>query len=199
MSLQGVRIGVVVTASHCTFKKVFPEIRKLAAENAELYPVVSNSAFSNDTRFGPGSYWCQELMDIAKRPLITTIVEAEPIGPKKMLDVLLVAPCTGNSIAKLTRGITDTPALMAVKAQLRNQRPVVIAISSNDGLGLNAGNIAVLLNTKNIFVVPFGQDDPFEKPNSLVSHCDLIVDALRLALVGKQLQPLIIEYKKPGN
>jgi len=195
MRLQGVRIGFVLTGSHCTLNKIFGEIERIIAEGAEVYPVASYSVVSTDTRFGTASYWCQKLQEITCRPIIKTIVDAEPIGPQKLLDILVVAPCTGNTIAKLANGITDTPALMAVKAHLRNQRPVVIAISTNDGLGLNARNIATLHNTKNIFLVPFGQDNPFEKPNSLVAHLDKILDTICFALEGKQIQPLLVEYK----
>ncbi len=133
-----------------------------------------------------------KLYEITNREPIRTIDAAEPIGPGKLFDLLVVAPCTGNTLAKLANGITDTPALMAIKAHLRNQRPVVIAVSTNDGLGLNAKNIATLLNTKHIFMVPFGQDNPAVKPNSLAAGLDRLLDTICCALEGKQIQPVLI-------
>jgi len=134
----------------------------------------------------------QFLGEISDQPIINTIVGAEPIGPGRLLDLVVVMPATGNTIAKLANGIVDTPALMAIKAHLRNQRPVVIAISTNDALGLNARNLGVLLNTKNIYFVPFRQDDPYQKGNSLVANLDQVVDTAICALQGKQIQPLIL-------
>jgi dipicolinate synthase subunit B len=142
MLLKGIRVGFVLTGSHCTFAKVIPQIEKIISEGAEVFPVVSYAVSSTDTRFGSSKEWCDKLQDLTKKPLITTIVEAEPVGPGKLFDILVVAPCTGNTLAKLANGITDTPALMAIKAHMRNQRSVVIAISTNDGLGFNAKNIA---------------------------------------------------------
>lgn len=194
MNLNGIRLGFVVTGSHCTMKSILTEITKLVKEGADVYPVVSYSISTTDTRFGKASEFCDKLKEITGHEPIKTIVDAEPIGPNKLFDVLVVAPCTGNTLAKLANGITDTPALMAIKAHLRNQRPVVIAVSTNDGLGLNAKNIATLLNTKHIFLVPFGQDNPVEKPNSLVARLDKIRDTICLALEGKQIQPVIIQY-----
>ncbi|MGB9791507.1 MAG: dipicolinate synthase subunit B [Thermacetogeniaceae bacterium] len=194
MNLKGIRLGFVVTGSHCTMKNVLTEIDNLVKEGADVYPVVSYSISTTDTRFGKASEFCNKLKEITGHEPIKTIVDAEPIGPNKLFDVLVVAPCTGNTLAKLANGITDTPALMAIKAHLRNQRPVVIAVSTNDGLGLNAKNIATLLNTKHIFLVPFGQDNPIEKPNSLVARLDKIRDTIRLALEGKQIQPVLIQY-----
>ncbi|NPV28268.1 MAG: dipicolinate synthase subunit B [Firmicutes bacterium] len=195
MRLKGVRVGFVVTGSHCTIQEILREIEKIVAEGADVFPVVSYSVSTTDTRFGKASDWCNRLQEITKKAVIKTIAEAEPIGPGKSFDVLVVAPCTGNTLAKLANGITDTPALMAIKAHLRNQRPVVIAVSTNDGLGLNAKNIATLLNAKNIYMVPFGQDNPFAKPNSLVAHMEKIIDTVCLALEGKQIQPVLVEYK----
>ena len=125
---------------------------------------------------------------------MTSIVEVEPIGPRKLFDILVIAPCTGNTMAKLANGITDGPVLMAAKAMLRNQRPVVLAISTNDGLGLNAKNLGILLNTKNVYLVPFGQDNPQQKPNSLVARVELLLDTVILALQGKQLQPVLVTF-----
>ncbi|HHW40402.1 MAG TPA: dipicolinate synthase subunit B [Syntrophomonadaceae bacterium] len=194
MNLKGIRLGFVVTGSHCTMGAVFNEITKLVQEGAEVYPIVSYSISTTDTRFGKSSDLCAKLQEITGHEPIKTIVDAEPIGPNKLFDILVVAPCTGNTLAKLANGITDTPALMAIKAHLRNQLPVVIAVSTNDGLGLNAKNIATLLNTKNIYLVPFGQDNPSVKPNSLVAHLDKMRDTVCLALEGKQIQPVLLQY-----
>ena len=195
MRLKGIRVGFVVTGSHCTLAQIISQIEKLISEGAEVFPVVSNAVSTTDTRFGKSTEWCSKLQKLTKKPLIKTVVEAEPIGPGKLFDILIAAPCTGNTLAKLANGITDTPALMAIKAHLRNQRPVVIAISTNDGLGINAKNIAALLNTKSIYLVPFGQDNPAVKPNSLVAQMDKIIDTICHALEGKQVQPLLVEYK----
>lgn len=194
MNLNGTRLGFVVTGSHCTMGAVLNEITKLVKEGAEVYPIVSYSISTTDTRFGKATEFCAKLKEITGHEPIKTIVDAEPIGPNKLFDVLVVAPCTGNTLAKLANGITDTPALMAIKAHLRNQRPVVIAVSTNDGLGLNAKNIATLLNTKNIYLVPFGQDNPIEKPNSLVAQLDKMCQTICLALEGKQIQPVLVQY-----
>lgn len=195
MHLKGIRVGFVVTGSHCTINVVLKELQRIVNEEAEVYPVVSYSVSKMNTRFGTATFWCEKLQQITKKPVIKTIVDAEPIGPSELFDILVVAPCTGNTLAKLANGITDTPALMAIKAHLRNQRPVVLAISTNDGLGLNAKNIATILNTKNIFMVPFSQDNPVVKPNSLVAHTDKILDTVCLALEGKQIQPILVGYK----
>lgn len=195
MRLKGIRVGFVVTGSHCTLAQIISQIEKLISEGAEVFPVVSNAVSTTDTRFGKSTEWCSKLQELTKKPLIKSVVEAEPIGPGKLFDILIAAPCTGNTLAKLANGITDTTALMAIKAHLRNQRPVVIAISTNDGLGLNAKNIAALLNTKSIYLVPFGQDNPAVKPNSLVAQMDKIIDTICHALEGKQVQPLLVEYK----
>jgi len=194
--LKGIRLGFVVTGSHCTLKEVIAEAEKLAAEGAEITPVVSYAVSNTDTRFGKAADWCSRLNEIAGKEPIKSIEAAEPIGPGKLLDILVVAPCTGNTLAKLANGIADTPALMAIKAHLRNQRPVVIAVSTNDGLGLNARNIATLINTKYIYMVPFGQDNPVAKPNSLVAKLDQLLNTVCCALEGKQLQPLLIQAAK---
>ncbi len=190
--LTGVKIGVVLTGSHCTIGDTLPQIERLLCEGAEIHPVLSDSVNEIDNRF----YKVDELKAILKRmtnkPIINSIIGAEPIGPQKKLDIVVVVPATGNTIAKLANGIVDTPALMAIKAQLRNQRPVVIAVSTNDGLGINARNIGLLLNMKNIYFVPFRQDDPYQKANSLVANLEQIVDTTLFALQGKQIQPLLL-------
>lgn len=189
--LEGVRVGCVMTGSFCTFKKVFEAWMNLRAEGAELYPIMSFNAASTDTRF----YRAQEsrlfFEEITGKNVWSTIAEVEPIGPKKLLDLLIVAPCTGNTLAKIANGITDTPAALAVKSHLRNGRPVVIAVSTNDGLSGSAINLGKLLNTKHIFFVPFRQDDHKEKPNSLVADFDLLPETIALAVENRQIEPVL--------
>ncbi|MCL6477016.1 MAG: dipicolinate synthase subunit B [Peptococcaceae bacterium] len=194
MRLKGVKIGFALTGSHCTLDEIFPEMESLKKEGAELYPIISYSIDQTVSIYGSPEKWKSELVRITGREPINTIAGAEPVGPAKMFDVMVIAPCTGNTLAKLANAITDTPVLMAAKAHLRNQRPLVLAFSTNDGLGLNAKNIGLLLNTKNVFVVPFGQDNPAGKPNSLKAKTDLITDTILLALEGKQIQPLLITF-----
>jgi len=190
--LAGVKVGVVLTGSHCTIGDTLPQIELLKAEGAEIYPILSNSVNEVDNRFYRVDDLKAALKKITPKPIINTIVGAEPIGPQKKLDIVLVMPATGNTIAKLANGIVDTPALMAIKAHLRNQRPVVIAVSTNDALGINAKNIGLLLNMKSIYFVPFRQDDPFNKANSVVAKLDLIFETTLCALQGKQIQPLML-------
>lgn len=192
MRLRGVKIGLVLTGSHCTIGEVIPEIKRLLEEGADVYPIFSYTVDESDNRFYRVDDLKNTIAALTDHPIINTIVGAEPIGPQKLLDIVVVAPATGNTIAKLANGIVDTPALMAVKAQLRNQRPVVIAVSSNDALSLNARNIGMLLNMKNIYFVPFRQDNPVEKANSLVASMNLIADTVVSALQGKQIQPLLL-------
>lgn len=192
MLLEGLRIGFGITGSFCTFGKVIPEIERLVQEGAEVYPIISDSVDKYDTRFGTAEEFKQKFKAAAGRDYITSIVEAEPIGPKALLDVMVVAPCTGNTLSKLANAVTDTSVTMACKAHLRNNRPVVIAVSTNDGLGANAKNLGQLLNMKNIFLVPFGQDSPGTKPNSLVADTELILPTILEALKGKQIQPILL-------
>jgi dipicolinate synthase subunit B len=174
--------------------EVIEQIKTVIKEGAEVVPIITREVATTDTRFGTAAYWKELLKEITGHEVIENIVSAEPIGPKRMLDVVVVAPCTGNTLAKLANAITDGPVLMAIKAQLRNQRPVVLAISTNDGLGLNARNLGVLLNSKNVYMVPFGQDNPTNKPNSLVAKMDLLVETILHAVEGKQIQPVLINY-----
>ena len=192
MLLEGKKIGFALTGSFCTLELIMPEIEKLINEGAEVYPIVSYSVDQFDTRFGTADYFKDKLKQITKKEIISTVAQAEPIGPKSYLDVLVVAPCTGNTLSKIANAITDTPVTMAVKAQLRNNKPVVIAVSTNDGLGLNAKNLGELLSVKNIYFVPFGQDDPIKKSNSLVAKYDMIIPTIMEALNGKQIQPLLV-------
>lgn len=189
--LKGIRIGCAMTGSFCTFKRAFEAWKMLRDLGAEMFPIMSYNACTLDTRFYPAQEAVNIFEEIAGRKIINTIPQAEPIGPKKLLDVLVVAPCTGNTLAKIANGITDTPVTLAVKSHLRNGRPVVIAISSNDALGQNARNIGTLLQTQNVYFVPFQQDDWEAKPNSLVAKFDLLVPTIQKAMEGRQLQPLL--------
>ncbi|AUS96210.1 dipicolinate synthase subunit B [Clostridium thermosuccinogenes] len=191
MLLEGVKVGFALTGSFCTFAKVFAEIEKLVGEGADVYPIISESVDKTDTRYGSAIEWKNRLRVITGKDIISTIAAAEPIGPKGHLDILVVAPCTGNTLAKLANAINDTPVTMAVKAHLRNQKPVVLAVSTNDALGNNAKNLGVLLNAKNIYFVPFEQDDPEKKVNSLVAKMDLLIPTIQEALKGKQIQPIL--------
>jgi dipicolinate synthase subunit B len=193
MLLQDVKIGFAFTGSFCTFSKVIPELENIVAEGAEVYPVMSYSAESFDTKFGPAEAWKKKIENITGKKIIKTIVEAEPFGPKALLDIMVVAPCTGNTIGKLANGITDTPVTMACKAHVRNGRPVLLAIATNDGLGANAKNIGLLLNTKHIYFVPFGQDDPFKKHNSLMARFDKLIPSIQSALKNEQIQPILVQ------
>lgn len=186
-------VGYALSGSHCTFEEVMPQIKRFVDAGANVVPIVSHTLITTDTRFGKAADWQKQLKEITGNDIISTIVDAEPLGPSKLLDVLVIAPCTGNTTSKLANAMTDGPVLMAAKAQLRNQRPLVLGISTNDGLGLNGNNIAKLLITKNIYFVPYGQDAPDKKPNSLVARMELIMEACEEALAGKQLQPMVVE------
>lgn len=190
--LENIRIGFAVTGSFCTFEKAFEQAQILADCGAELVPIMSYNAAMTDTRFGKAAENIKRLEEICRKKVIATIEDAEPIGPKDMTDIMLVAPCTGNTCSKLALSITDTPVTMAVKAHLRNNKPVVLAIATNDALGASAQNIGRLLNTKNIYFVPFRQDDPISKEKSLVADYTKVYDTISLALEGKQISPVCI-------
>ncbi len=185
-------IGFAMTGSFCTFKKVISELENLAKTGAKILPILSETAYSTDTRFGMAKEHIEKIETITNEKIIHTIPGAEPIGPKNLLDALVIAPCTGNTLAKLANGITDTSVTMAAKATLRNQKPVIIAVSTNDGLSGSGKNIGALLNTKNIYFVPYNQDDPISKNNSLVADMSKIEETLQSALLGKQVQPLLL-------
>ena len=191
MSLKGKRVGVALTGSFCTYEKVFQELKKLTDEGALVQTIFSNAAGTIDSRFGKAEDFIKKAEEITRQKPMLTIPEAEPIGPDSLLDILVRFPCTGNTIAKLANGITDTPALMAAKAHLRNNKPLLISISTNDALGMNMKNIGLLLNAKNIYFVPFGQDNPEKKPNSMIAHTELLIPSLEAALHGRQYQPII--------
>lgn len=184
-------IGVAITGSYCTYEKVFGELKKLSETGADLYPIFSDHASTTDSRFGKCSDFLKRAEDLTGKKPITTIPDAEPIGPNALFDILVIAPCTGNTLSKLANGISDTPVLMAAKAHLRNNRPLVVALSTNDALGMNLKNIGILLNTKNIYFIPFGQDNYKSKPNSMIAHIEFLTDTIEQALKGRQLQPVI--------
>lgn len=193
MSLKGKRIGFGLTGSHCTYDAVFPEIERLVQEGAEVIPVVTFTVKSTETRFGKGEDWVSRIEDLTGNKAIDSIVAAEPLGPKLPLDCMVIAPITGNSMSKFANAMTDSPVLMAAKATLRNGKPVVLGISTNDALGLNGVNLMRLMATKNIFFIPFGQDDPVKKPNSMVARMTMLYDTIESAINGKQLQPVLVE------
>ena len=192
MKLEGLTVGFAVTGSFCTLKSVLPEVDKLVKNGAKVIPIMSENAQRIDTRFGKAEDFKNELEAITQHKIIDSIYTAEPIGPKKLLDTLIIAPCTGNTLSKIAAGITDTCVTMAAKAHLRNQGPLIIAIATNDGLGFNAKNIGTLVSTKNIYMVPFRQDDPYKKNNSIVAKMTLIIPTLEKALEGEQYQPVIL-------
>lgn len=188
-------VGFALCGSFCTFSDVIPQIEMLRKLNYDIVPIMSGIAYETDTRFGKAEEIRNRIETICKHEILHTIPEVEPIGPKKMLDVLVIAPCTGNTAAKLANGITDTSVTMAAKSHLRNGRPVVIAVSTNDGFAGAAKNIGSLLNYKNIYLVPFRQDDHEKKPRSLVADFTLIPEAVEAALKGEQLQPIAKDPK----
>ena len=184
-------IGFAMCGSLCTLDAVFP-IMETVARTDSVFPILSDAAGSFDSRFGPAQEHIDRVTAICKRPPFRSIPEVEPIGPKKLLDALIIAPCTGNTLAKLAHSIADSPVTMAAKSHLRNGRPVIIAVSTNDALAGAAENIGRLLVRKNYYFVPFGQDDPEKKPTSIVADFSKIPETLKLALEGKQIQPILL-------
>ena len=195
MNLNGLNVGLAITGSFCNFSKVKSTIKSLKKEGANVLPIISKIAETTTTRFFEHEKFNKMLKKETGNDIINSIVLAEPIGPKNMLDILLICPCTGNTMAKLNLGITDTAVLMAAKSHLRTNKPVVIGVSSNDAMGANFKNLAQLMNTKNIFFVPFRQDDCVKKPKSLVLEYSLVVDTLKKALENEQIQPVMLKYK----
>lgn len=191
MDLSGKKVGVALTGSFCTFDKIFVELEKLVEAGADVYTIFSNASQHISSRFGSPEEFLKRAEEITGKAPILSIEGAEPIGPKGYLDILVIFPCTGNTIAKLANGITDTPVLMSAKAHLRNNKPLVISVSSNDALGMNMKNIGLLLNAKNIYFVPFGQDNPVKKSNSLIAHTEMLIPTLEMALEGLQYQPIL--------
>ena len=191
MNLNNKKIGVALTGSFCTYKNAFEELEKLVAAGADVSTIFSYASQTMDSRFGEAKHFLAEAERITGNKPILSIPDAEPIGPGSLLDILIILPCTGNTIAKLANGITDTPVLMAAKAHLRNDKPLLLSVSTNDALGMNMKNIGLLLNAKNIYFVPFGQDNPQKKPNSMIAHTHLLLPACEAALEGRQYQPII--------
>lgn len=191
MDFKGKHIGFGLTGSHCTYDAVFPQIQKLVDLGANVSPFFTHTVGHTSTRFGEEGEWVEKIKQITGNQPVDSIVKAEPFGPKTPLDCMVIAPLTGNSISKFANAMTDSPVLMGAKATLRNQKPVVLGISTNDGLGLNGVNIMRLMATKNIYFIPFSQDDPVKKQNSLVAHMDTLIETIELAIEGKQLQPVL--------
>lgn len=193
--LDGVRIGMAMAASHCNLSRAVSTMRQLVEEGASVKPIVSSNILSVSTRFGTPDLWKSEIMKAAQTDeIITTVPDIEPSGPKHWFDIVLALPCTGNTLSKIANAINDSPITMAVKAQLRGEGPVVLAITSNDLLGMNAGNLGKLLSARSIYFVPFGQDDPIKKPRSLDAHLELIVPTIQEALKGRQIQPVLVPW-----
>lgn len=190
------KLGVVITASFCTLKKVLVVLENLRDNGYDLYPVLSNKIVDYDTRFGKAEDFVNKIEEITGKKIVKDIVEAEKFGPMYKMDAMLVLPATGDFMAKMANSITDNAANLAVKATLRNQSPIIVAVSTNDGLGLSGQNIMKLMNLKYVYFVPFGQDDYVKKPNSLVAHFDMVIPTIEEALKGKQIQPLLKEYEK---
>ena len=191
-TLENINIGFAITASYCTFSKILKPIQQLVDEGANVIPILSFNASNLNSRFGKANDFKEKIKKITNKEIIDTIADAEPIGPNASLDILVIAPCTGNTLAKLAAGITDTPVTMACKAHLRNKRPVLIGISSNDGLSANALNIGKLINTKEYYFIPFHQDDSENKPNSIIAKWDLLLPSVSSSLLHKQLQPILV-------
>ena len=187
--MKKLNLGFVMCGSFCTLSKAIDKM-EILSEKYNIIPIMSDNVYSMDTKFGKAADFINRVEKICNKKIIHSIPDAEPIGPKKLADIVLVAPCSGNTLAKLSHGITDTPALMAIKSHLRIKRPVVIASATNDALGISAKNIGTMLNSKNIYFVPLKQDDFKNKPNSMIADFELIPQTLELALESKQIQPI---------
>ena len=184
-------IGFALCGSYCTYDRVFPVIEALSKEN-KVIPILSEAAYATDSRFGTAEHWKRKLEEICGCPPLHLISQVEPIGPKGLLDILVIAPCTGNTLAKLAHSIADGPVTMAAKSHLRNGRPVLVAVSTNDGLAGAGENIGRLLARKHYYFVPFGQDDPLKKPTSLIADFTQIPQAMEGAMAGQQIQPMLL-------
>jgi len=189
--MEKARVGFAITGSFCTFKPVFAQLKALVDHGYRVTPIMSANAYETDTRFGPAAEWVAQAEAVTGERVIHTIAQAEPIGPKKLLDLLIIAPCTGNTLGKLACGIYDTAPTLAAKSHRRNERPVLIAVSTNDAMAASAGNIGMLLSRKGFFFVPFEQDDFRDKPASCVADFTKILPAAQAALQGRQIQPVI--------
>ncbi len=196
MKNEQLRVGFACCGSFCTMARAMETLEAVAARYAQVVPIVSEIVAATDTRFGNAHDFMREMERICDRRVIATVKDAEPIGPKKLLDVLVVCPCTGNTLAKLAHGVTDTAVTMAAKAHLRNGGPLVLAVATNDGLAGTAPDLGALLGRKNVYFVPFGQDDCRGKPTSLVADFALVPEAVEAALRGEQLQPVLLGAKE---
>lgn len=195
MKLKGLKLGFGFTGSYCVFDQVFPQLQILVDEGAEVVPVVSYQVAVTDSRYGNAKDFLQQMEDITGRKAIQTMSDAETLNKyEKPIDLFLIAPCTGNSLSKLADGATDTPVLMVAKELFRNNKPVLLGIATNDGLGISGKSIAALLNTKNVYFIPFGQDNFKEKPNSLVAKFEYMVPSILKAMTNEQIQPLLEKY-----
>ncbi len=192
MEVTGKKIGFVLTGSFCAFNKVIDKMKKLKELDADIIPIMSDNSYELDTRFGKAKEFIEDIEKICEKKIIHSILDAEPIGPKHLTDILILAPASGNTMAKLASDIIDTPATMAVKSHLRNDLPVVIAPSTDSGLGASIVNIGILLNRKNYYFVPFRQDNPITKPRSLVFDPEYIIKTLEFALDGEQIEPILL-------
>lgn len=191
--LKNLKIGLGITGSFCNFSKIKPEIDMLKESGVqEILPIVSYSVIEETNRFSSPEKIINMLKEETENEIIDTLSKAEPLGPKDMVDVLVIAPCTGNTLAKFAQGVTDTPVLMALKSHIRNNKPVVLGVSTNDGLGANGENITKLLNMKNIYIIPFKQDDPDKKPKSLVYDYTKMIDTIEQAMDNKQIEPVLL-------
>lgn len=190
--MSNIRIGYCLTGSYCTFQKSLEVLSELLDAGFEVFPMMSENAYHTDTRFGTAKDFIETIETMTGKPVLAQISQVEPIGPKKYIDVMVISPCTGNTLSKLANGITDTAATMAAKASLRNSIPVVIALATNDGLGQSAKSLGMLMPVKNVYFVPLRQDDPVKKPTSLVCDFSKVKETVLAALEGKQTEPVLI-------
>ena len=192
MNWKELRVGFAFCGSFCTMSKAMDALEQTCARFGAVTPIVSETVASTDTRFGAAHDFMREMERICSRRVVSTVAGAEPIGPKGLLDALVICPCTGNTLGKLAHGVTDTSVTMAAKAHLRNGRPLIIALSTNDGLSASAPNLGTMLGRRNVYLVPFGQDDYAGKPTSLVADFTLVPDTVEAACRGEQLQPVLL-------
>lgn len=189
--MENLKVGYCLTGSYCTFQKSLAALSDLLEKGFEVFPMMSENAYHTDTRFGKAKDFVATIEQMTGKKVLSTISEVEPIGPKKYIDVMVISPCTGNTLSKLANGITDTAATMAAKASLRNAIPVVIALATNDGLGQSAKSLGAMMPVKNVYFVPLSQDDPVKKPTSLVCDFTKVTPTVLAAMEGKQIEPVI--------
>ncbi len=189
-NLNALNLGVALCGSFCTFSKALNLIKQLVNMGVNVFPIMSYNAYATSTRFGKAEDFIKNIEELTSKKIIHTLTDAEPLGPRNVIDALLIAPCTGNTLAKLANAITDTPVLLAAKSLIRNEKPVILAVSTNDGLGLNLKNLGNVIINGNIFIVPMKQDDPANKPSSLVADFNQCIDTVSMAIEKKQIQPI---------